>query len=290
MGLDRRTFLGLGLATGGMVGIGQLLDKLSDTEEDGECMPALFVGHGSPMNALEDNEFSRGWREITGKIPKPKAILCVSAHWLTRGTSITAMEKPSTIHDFGGFPDELFQVEYPAPGSPVLAEQTRNLVRYAPINPDYQWGLDHGAWSVSRQMYPAADIPVLQLSIDYHKPALFHYELGAALSVLRKKGVLIIGSGNIIHNLGILDFKRSGGYDWAEALNPVIIQNLHEGNHRFFIDYEKMGKEGKLAIPTPDHFLPLLYILGLSNKKEPTLVFNDKLIMGSISMTSVLVS
>jgi 4,5-DOPA dioxygenase extradiol len=286
--MNRRTFIGLSLSTGTMIGINEWL-KLKDnvTSEDIE-MPVLFVGHGSPMNALEDNKYSREWRRIAAKIPVPKAILCISAHWLTKGSFITAMDKPKTIHDFGGFPRELFEVEYPAPGYPALAEKTKQMMSEIELGLDYQWGFDHGSWSVTRQMYPEANIPMLQLSIDYHKPSDYHYKLAKALAPLRRQGVLIIGSGNIIHNLGIMDFSmKEGGYDWAIELNEQIRKNLLDKNHHYFLHYQKIGKAANLAIPTPDHFYPLLYILGLQNQKETQEIFNDSLIGGSISMTGL---
>ena len=252
------------------------------------AMPVLFLGHGSPMNAIELNEFSRGWQQIGRSLPIPNAILCVSAHWETRGTFVTAMEKPRTIHDFGGFPQALFDVQYPAPGSPELAIETSNIITQAEVGLDERWGLDHGAWSVIRHLYPNADIPVIQLSLDYGKSPREHYELAAGLAALRKKGVLIIGSGNIVHNLRIIDWKKPDtGYDWAVETDAKMRQWIAEGNHQALIDYKKAGKAFEQSVPTPEHYLPLLYTLGLQGKNEEISFFNTKTIMGSISMTSV---
>lgn len=289
--MDRRAFLGIGLAAGsGAWGLSQWITTAESLPNAPEKMPAVFVGHGSPMNAIENNEFSQGWRVFANQIPKPKAIVCISAHWLTRGTALTAMEKPETIHDFGGFPDELFRVKYPAPGYPELATEIQKTLKPNELTLDYEWGLDHGSWSVIKQMYPEADIPVIQMSIDYAQNPEFHYKLGKLLSFLREKGVLVLGSGNIIHNLNIIDFRKQGGYDWAEELNPKITEHLLHNNHQYFIQYKNIGKSATLAIPSPDHFYPLLYILGMQNAKDSVALFNNKLVMGSISMTSVVIS
>ena len=251
-------------------------------------MPLLFIGHGSPMNGIEDNEFSLKWEKLGKEIPLPTAVLCISAHWLTKGTLITAMEHPQTIHDFGGFPQALFDVQYPAPGDPALAKETASLIHKTSVGLDHEWGLDHGTWSIVKRMYPEANIPVLQLSIDYSKGPQYHYELARELEALRKKGVLIIGSGNMVHNLRILDWHRAdSGYDWAVDINETFKKSILSGDHKTLINYEGLGQAGKLSIPTPEHYLPLLYILGLTNSKEKTTIFNDKLVMGSISMTSV---
>ncbi len=252
------------------------------------AMPVLFLGHGSPMNAIELNEFSRGWQQIGKSLPVPNAILCVSAHWETRGTFVTAMEKPRTIHDFGGFPRALFDVQYPAPGSPDLARETSKIITQTKVGLDENWGLDHGAWSVIKHLYPKADIPVIQLSLDYGKSPREHYALAAELAALRKKGVLIIGSGNIVHNLRIIDWKKPDtGYDWAVETDAKMRQWITEGNHQALIDYKKAGMAFEQSVPTPEHYLPLLYTLGLQGKNEEISFFNTKTIMGSISMTSV---
>ncbi|HMP98227.1 MAG TPA: 4,5-DOPA dioxygenase extradiol [Cyclobacteriaceae bacterium] len=257
-------------------------------------MPMLFVGHGSPMNGIEDNEFSRRWQQMGKEIPEPKAVLCISAHWLTRGTHVTAMENPRTIHDFGGFPQALFDVQYPAPGNPALAKTTAETITTTQVGLDHDWGLDHGTWTVVRHMYPLAQIPVLQLSIDYHKPAQYHYELAKELSVLRTKGVLIIGSGNMVHNLRMIDWNKMHepefGFDWAIEMNEKFKQHISNNEHQALIKYENYGTAGKYAIPTPDHYYPLLYILGLQEKHEQASYFNDKAVMGSITMTSVKIS
>lgn len=251
-------------------------------------MPALFIGHGSPMNGIEDNAFSQRWAAMGKEIPMPQAVLVVSAHWLTRGTAITAMAQPQTIHDFGGFPQALFDVQYPAPGHPKLAEETAALVKKTKIHLDHDWGLDHGSWSVVKNMYPEANIPVLQLSIDFNKSPQYHYDLATELAALRKKGVLIIGSGNMVHNLRILDWNNpDGGYDWADEMNQSFKRLISEDNHRALINFQDLGKAAALSIPTPDHYLPLLYTLGLKDKHDAVSFFNDKTTMGSISMTSV---
>lgn len=256
-----------------------------------EKMPVLFLGHGSPMNAIEENQFVTGFRNVAKTLPKPNAILCVSAHWFTKGTKVTAMEMPQTIHDFGGFPQELFNVQYPAKGSPELAQITHELVLPTPVELDHEWGLDHGAWTVIKHLYPNADIPVIQLSIDYTKPAQYHFELAQKLQALRNKGILIIGSGNIVHNLRLVDFanfdRDNYGYDWAIEARETVNNYLIDGNYQPLIEYEKQSTAVQMAIPSPDHYLPLIYTLGLQQKGESISLFNDKLVAGSLSMTSL---
>jgi 4,5-DOPA dioxygenase extradiol len=274
-----------------------LTDKIAkyiDNKKNSEKMPALFVGHGNPMNAIEENIFVNGFRETAQKLTIPQAILCISAHWYTKGTFVTGMEHPKTIHDFGGFPKELYQIEYPAPGDAELAKTTKELLKPIPVTIDnHEWGLDHGSWSVLRHIYPNANVPVVQLSIDYSKPAYYHFELAKQLRSLREKGILIVGSGNIIHNLRMIDWqnidKVDHGYDWAiearETLNKLIL----ERNYQPLINYHKLSTAMQLAIPTPDHFLPLLYVLSLLDGNEDVNLFNDKLVGGSLSMTSAII-
>ncbi|TKC58198.1 4,5-DOPA dioxygenase extradiol [Pedobacter hiemivivus] len=252
-------------------------------------MPVLFIGHGSPMNGIEDNEFSAKWAGIAKDIPQPKAVLVVSAHWFTKGTHITAMDFPKTIHDFGGFPQALFDVDYPAPGSPALALETAGLIHSTEVGLDHDWGLDHGAWTVVKHMYPAANIPVLQLSIDSTKDAAYHYNLAKELYDLRKKGVLILGSGNMVHNLRMMSWEmiHGGGYDWALEMNDKFKSLILNREHQQLADYRNLGREAMLAIPTPEHYLPLMYTLGLQNGTEAVSLFNDKAVGGSLTMTSV---
>ncbi|HTN07577.1 4,5-DOPA dioxygenase extradiol [Agriterribacter sp.] len=263
----------------------------NELKEQEQVMPVLFIGHGSPMNGIEDNEFSRRWTQMAKEIPTPAAVLVVSAHWFTKGTRITAMDFPETIHDFGGFPQALFEVQYTAPGNPVLAGETASIVHSAKVELDHDWGLDHGAWTVVRHMYPEANIPVLQLSIDYTKGPQYHYDLAKELYALRKKGVLIIGSGNMVHNLRMVAWDKMDqtgyGYDWALKMNDSFKQLISDGDHKPLIHYEGFGREGQLAIPTPEHYLPLLYTLGLKTKKDEVAFFNDKAVAGSLTMTSV---
>ena len=254
-------------------------------------LPALFVGHGSPMNAIEDNEFSQTWAKFGREIPKPKAVLVISAHWLTNGTFVTAMENPKTIHDFGGFPQELFKVQYPAKGSPELATETAKLIATTNVGLDHEWGLDHGTWSIVKHMYPNADIPVLQLSIDYSKPAQYHFDLAQQLKSLRSKGVLLIGSGNMVHNLRMVAWDKlqeaEYGFDWAIEMNSIFKDKISNRDIQSLIAYEKLGTAAKLAIPTPDHYYPLIYSLALQDNQDEISFFNDKLVGGSLNMTSV---
>jgi len=254
-------------------------------------MPLLFVGHGSPMNAIDENEFVAEWRNMGISLPKPSAILCISAHWETRGTFVTAMEKPMTIHDFGGFPKALYNVQYPAPGSPELAKETQEIVHKTDVGLDEKWGLDHGAWSVIKQMYPTANVPVIEMSLDYFQTPQYHYDLAKELAPLREKGVLIIGSGNMVHNLRMVAWDRLNddeyGYDWALEASEKMKQYILDGNHKALINYKSQGKAFGLAIPTPEHFLPLLYVLALKDENEKITLFNDKAIAGSLTMTSV---
>jgi 4,5-DOPA dioxygenase extradiol len=291
--MNRKRFLEM-LTLIPVAGVAMKLDSLNKIVEPLEPtskMPALFLGHGSPMNAIEDNEFSRKWKELGKTLPKPNAILCISAHWETNGTFVTAMEKPKTIHDFGGFPPELFAVQYPAPGDPELAGEVKAMNRKSETGLDERWGLDHGCWSVVKNLYPAADIPVVQLSLDYNQPAQYHYDLAKQLTSLRSKGVLIIGSGNIVHNLGMVDWARLNedgyGYDWALEANEKMKKFITDGDHSSLIHYPSQGKAFNLAIPTPEHFLPLLYTLALKAPNEQLTFFNDKAVGGSLTMTSL---
>jgi 4,5-DOPA dioxygenase extradiol len=266
--------------------------KFTDNlDEQEQIMPALFIGHGSPMNGILDTEFSRRWTTMAEEIPTPKAVLVISAHWFVKGTHITAMDFPKTIHDFGGFPKELYAVQYPAPGDPQLARETAELLKPVNVGLDHDWGLDHGTWTIVRHMYPEANIPVLQLSIDYTKGPEFHYDLAKELQSLRKKGVLIIGSGNMVHNLGMVDWKRlndpSYGFDWAIQMNDTFKKLIETGDHKALINYSSLGREALLAIPTPEHYLPLLYSLGVKREKDEIAFFNDKAVGGSLTMTSV---
>lgn len=267
------------------------LHKISGSFSNTEKMPVLFLGHGSPMNAIEENQFVTGFRNLAKTLPQPNAILCISAHWFTKGTKVTAMEMPRTIHDFGGFPQALFDVQYPAKGSPELAIATKQLLAPVAVELDEHWGLDHGAWSVIKHLYPLANVPVIQLSIDYTKSGQYHFELAQKLNALRTKGILIVGSGNIVHNLGLVDFrnfdKDDYGYDWAIEARETVNNYLLDENFQPLIDFEKQSRAFQLAIPTPEHYLPLIYTLGLKGKTEELSLFNDKLLAGSLSMTSV---
>jgi len=267
------------------------LKRISNSLPLSQRMPVLFLGHGSPMNGIEENQFTKGFQHISKTLPKPNAIICVSAHWFTKGTKVTAMEIPKTIHDFGGFPQELYEQQYPAIGNPKLAKETKNLLHPTLIELDEKWGLDHGTWTVLKHLFPKADIPVIQLSIDYTKDAYYHFELAKQLSSLRNKGVLIIGSGNIIHNLGLVDWKNfdknNYGYDWAIEVKEKVNSYLLDGNYEPLINYKNQSKAFQLAIPTPDHYLPLIYTLGLQQKNENSQLFNDELLAGSLSMTSL---
>lgn len=253
-------------------------------------MPLLFVGHGSPMNAIEENEFSSGWKDVAKYIEKPSAILCISAHWETRGTLITAMEEPRTIHDFGGFPEELYRIQYPAPGNPRLAKEIQGILPADEAQLDEKWGLDHGCWSVVKHMYPKADIPVLQMSLDYYADPQRHFEIASGLRNLRQKGVLIIGSGNIVHNLGMVAWNRLNdtfGFDWALEASEKIKKFILSGDYDQLINYQAHGRAFDLAVPTPEHYLPLLYIIALQDRNEKIAFFNDKIVGGSISMTCI---
>lgn len=256
-----------------------------------EKMPVLFIGHGSPMNAIADNAYSRKWKEIGKELAAPKAILCISAHWLTRGTSVTLSEHPKTIHDFGGFPEELFQQQYRAPGAPEFAKLTIEHVKSITIHEDYEWGLDHGAWSVLKNMYPKADIPVYQMSIDYYKPTEYHYNLGKELSFLREKGVLIVASGNVVHNLGMIQWDEdSKPYDWAIEFDEIVKKSIEQNDVKPLINYTDLGRIATLAHPTNDHYLPLMYALALRTRNDSFRFFNDSIDLSSLSMRSVIFS
>ena len=291
--MERKNFL-KSLVLAPLIGSAMKLDALNKIARSGDStaqMPALFLGHGSPMNAIEENEFVAGWREAGKAIPRPKAILCISAHWETRGTLVTAMENPPTIHDFGGFPQKLYEVEYPAPGSPELAMETQKTLTKTEVGLDLKWGLDHGCWSVVKHLYPAADVPVIQMSLDYYQTPQAHYDLAKELASLRRKGILIIGSGNLVHNLGRVAWDKLNeigySYDWATEANEKMKKFILEGDHKQLIDYKSQGRAFDLAIPTAEHFLPLLYILALKEENEEVAIFNDKAVAGSLTMTSV---
>ena len=289
--MNRKNFITLLSGGIAMASIQPFYDWTKGLGEEEKKMPVLFIGHGSPMNAIEDNEFSQRWHQMGKEIPTPKAVVVVSAHWLTKGTLVTAMSNPKTIHDFGGFPQALFEVQYPAPGSPELASEIQKLITNPAVELDHDWGLDHGTWSVVKHMYPDADIPVLQLSIDYYKPAAYHYELAKQLLSLRKKGVLILGSGNMVHNLRMVAWDKLNepeyGFDWALEMNEIFKNKISNGFHKELIQYEKLNKSATLAIPSTDHYYPLLYILALQTDNDKVEFFNDKAVGGSLTMTSV---
>ena len=267
------------------------LKQISESLPNTERMPVLFLGHGSPMNAIEENEFVTGFRTIAQSIPKPSAILCISAHWFINKTAVTAMEIPKQIYDFGGFPQALFDVKYTPKGSLLLVDETIKTVNKVKVEKDENWGLDHGAWTVIKHLYPNADVPVVQMSIDYTQNAAAHFEIAKELQSLRNKGVLIIGSGNIIHNLGLVDFynlnKDNYGYDWAIEARTIMNNLIEKGDFKSLTQYQTLGKAVQLAIPTPEHYLPLIYSLSLKTEKDELTLFNDKLQGGSLSMTSV---
>jgi 4,5-DOPA dioxygenase extradiol len=250
-------------------------------------LPALFVGHGNPMHALARDGFTEAWGRLAAALPRPRAILCVSAHWYVRGTRVTAMERPRTIHDFGGFPRELFLVDYPAPGDPALAARVRDLLAPTDVALDHEWGLDHGAWSVLVHMYPEADVPVVQLSLDRTKPASFHYELGARLAPLRREGVLVLGSGNVVHNLPMLAWGDTSAapFEWAARFDADVRRLLERGESEALVAYETLA-DARLAVPTPDHYLPLLAVLGAAAGGRVSFPV-EGFEMGAISMLSV---
>lgn len=271
--------------------LGSLKPLFENHKSDNQLLPTLFVGHGSPMNAIEQNEFTQKWKKITSNFEKPKAIICISAHWLTRGTFVTAMEQPKTIHDFGGFPQALFDVQYSAPGSVDVAHWTQEAIHSAHVQHDHEWGLDHGTWSVLKNMYPDATIPVIQLSIDYGKPLSYHFQLAQELKSLRKKGVLIMGSGNMVHNLGMVAWDKINspgyGYDWALEIDDLFKKKIENRDYQSLINWTGLHKQISLAVPSLDHYIPLIYSVGLSEKEDELAFFNDKAVAGSLTMTSV---
>ena len=288
--MNRMNFITSALALSAIVKLSALKAFADQLHEEDEATPAIFIGHGSPMNAIEDNEFSRVWRQLGSTLPKPKAILCISAHWETRGTYVTAMDKPKTIHDFGNFAKALFEVQYPALGSKWLVDQTQAMVHSTRVGLDKSWGLDHGSWSFLKCMYPLADIPVVELSLDSTKDAQYHYNLAKELKGLRKKGVMIIGSGNLIHNFKYLNFQTidnsSTVYDWALEANQDFKRLIQNGDSDSLIRYKQHSRAFQLAIPTPEHYLPMLYVLAVQGPNEKLTFFNDAIVGGSIDMTS----
>lgn len=269
----------------------EIIDFLKTLKsQGGDRFPVIFVGHGSPMNAITDNIYRDIWIKLGTELVKPKAILCISAHWLTEGvTAVTMMDKPKTIYDFYGFPSELYEVQYSAPGAPAYAKSIQKQVKMTSIQADFDWGLDHGTWSVLRNFYPAADIPVFQLSLDYSQPLQYHYNLAKELAFLRQKGVLIIGSGNLVHNLGQVRWeKKAEPYDWAIEFDAFIKKNIEADNPEALINYTKLGPLAKLAHPTNDHYLPLIYILGLRDQADKLGFFNEGFELGSLSMRSLI--
>ncbi len=264
------------------------LNNIQENLKPSHRMPLMFVGHGNPMNAILDNEFSRTWKSVGKTLPRPKAILSISAHWITRNSSrVTAMEKPETIHDFGGFPDELYAQQYPAPGSPNFAAATQQLVDHPKLALDYEWGLDHGTWSVLKPMFPLADIPVYQLSIDYEKPPRYHFDLGERLKPLRSRGVLVIGSGNLVHNLSAMRWKEPP-YEWAIEFDRKIAGWIESGDRDAVVNFQKLGALASRAHPTIDHYLPLLYVMGMRDEEDNLEYFNDSFDLASVSMRSAL--
>lgn len=280
--------LGMAIVTTPLLGLNDF-KKSVDNSAPAAKAPVLFIGHGNPMNVINDNSFTQTLSKLGTSLEKPKAILVVSAHWLTRGTWVATTPMPETIHDFGGFPQALFDVQYPAKGSPELAKETIELLKTkATVGEDTEWGLDHGAWTVLKHLYPTADIPVFQLSIDYYQTPQYHYDLAKYLSSLRDKGVMILGSGNIVHNLRQVDFANENAkFDWAIEFDEAVKKYINERNHQGMIDYNKLGTAASLSVPTNDHYLPLLYTLALQGEKEEAVHLYEGIEHGSISMRCV---
>jgi len=250
--------------------------------------PTVFIGHGSPMQAIEPSRYTAAWEQLGRTLPRPRAIVAVSAHWYTEGTKVTAQAHPKTIHDFYGFPPPLYAIRYDAAGSPALATQVATLLRPTRAHLDLEWGLDHGTWSVLKYMYPAADIPVIQLSIDGTLSARAHYQLGGQLSALRDEGVLVLGSGNVVHNLRALrPDSDAAPYTWAQSFNQQVKTAVLNGDHELIIDYSNMGEAARQSVPTPEHYLPLMYVLGLKQPDEPVSIIVDGIDLGSIGMLTV---
>ena len=292
--MNRKDFIiNLGLTSAAIPMVASLnsLEKLSSTFKSTKRMPVFFLGHGSPMNGIEDNQFVQGFKKQGELLEKPNAIVVISAHWETKGTKVTVMEFPKTIHDFGGFPKELYEVQYPAPGHPELAKEISTIVQpEETVHLDHQWGLDHGAWTVVKHMFPKADVPVIQLSLDYTLNGQQHFDLAQQLNRLRDKGVLIVGSGNMVHNLRRLEWSKINdnyGYDWAIEANTKMKEWILSSNHKQLIDFKNQTQAFNLAIPTPEHYLPLIYVMAMANNKDEKLLFNDQYLGGSLSMTSV---
>ncbi|MBO6211576.1 4,5-DOPA dioxygenase extradiol [Algoriella sp.] len=263
------------------------LKSITSSFTSTEKMPVLFLGHGSPMNAIEENIFVEGWRNIGKSIPKPNAIICISAHWETKGTKVTALQQPKTIHDFYGFPQALFDVQYPAPGSPELADEIKNLIKTSDVELDKMWGFDHGSWSVIKFLYPEADVPMIELSLDVYKTPKQHYELAKELNALRRKGVLIVGSGNVVHNLRAMDWHNpTGGFDWAIEANETFKEIVTSNDHQQLFNFFEKGPAFNMAVPSLEHYLPSIYSLALQEKDEEVTLFNDQLIYGSLGMLS----
>ena len=252
-------------------------------------MPAIFFGHGNPLNALQQNEYTKAWTAIGKTISRPKAVLTISAHWYLPGTLVTAMPTPRTIHDFGGFPRELYEVQYPAPGDPNLAQRIKKLLDPVSVGLDLSWGLDHGTWSVLCHVFPEADVPVVQLSIDETQPPAFHYEIGKRLAFLRDEGILVIGSGNLVHNLHTYAWGRHEvePFDWAVSFEKLARELMLKGNDAPLVDYERLGRDAMLSVPTPDHYLPLLYVIALRRRGEQVSFPVEGFDGGSISMLTV---
>lgn len=285
----KNTFIGSTVLMAGQ-GVNTFVNESKNWKNGEAIMPVLFVGHGAPLYTLDDNKYSRAWKKIAESIPTPTAIVCISAHWLTKGSFVTAMQSPRTIHDFGRIDDRLFEIEYHAPGDPALANEIAKTLTHLHVEEDHRWGFDHGCWCVARCMYPEANIPMLQFSIDYHKGAQHQYDLAQHLSFLRKKGVLILCSGNIVHNLSQLKFPENSTYDWAvefDAVSQILIENC---DHQSLIHYQKLGAAARQSIPTPDHYYPLLYALGLQSEKDSVTFPVQGISYGSTSMRSVLLS
>ena len=292
--MNRKDFIiNLGLTSAAIPMVTSLnsLEKLSSTFKSTKRMPVFFLGHGSPMNGIEDNQFVQGFKKQGELLEKPNSIIVISAHWETKGTKVTAMEFPKTIHDFGGFPKALYEVQYPAPGHPELAKEISTIVQPEDtVHLDHQWGLDHGAWTVVKHMFPKADVPVIQLSLDFTLNGQQHFDLAQQLNRLRDKGVLIVGSGNMVHNLRRLEWSKINdnyGYDWAIEANTKMKEWILSSNHKQLIDFKNQTQAFNLAIPTPEHYLPLIYVMAMADNKDEKLLFNDQYLGGSLSMTSV---